>query len=93
MSAVLQPALSWAMGTIGVCGVLNNNIVVFKTPHTPLTRKLGIQRQFAKLKRDLQRTLGNSVLDDVRVVVASPVDNCVFRDTYGKNFPIDTFPS
>ena len=71
----------------------NNNIVVFKTPHTPLTRKLGIQRQFAKLKRDLQRTLGNSVLDDVRVVVASPVDNCVFRDTYGKNFPIDTFPS
>ena len=27
---------------------------------------LGIQSQFGKLKRDLQRTLGNSVLEDAR---------------------------
>ena len=69
------------------------NIVVFKTPHTPLTRKLGIQSEFSKLKRDLQRTLGDQVLDGVKVVVANPIDSCVFRDTYGMNFPVDTFPS
>ena len=71
----------------------NNNIVVFKTPHTPLTRKLGIQSEFSKLKRDLQRTLGNQVLDSVKAVVANPIDNCIFGDTYGMKFAIDTFPS
>ena len=69
------------------------HIVVFTTPHTPLTRKLGIQSEFSKLKRDLQCTLGNQVLDSVKAVVANPIDNCVFRDTYGMNFPIDVFPS
>ena len=70
-------------------------IVVFKTPHTPLTRKLGIQSEFSKLKRDLslQCIMGNEVLRNVKAVVANPVDKCLFRDTDGMNFPIDTFPS
>ena len=71
----------------------SSDIVVFKTPHTPLTRKLGIQSEFSKLKSDLQRTSGNQMLDSVKAVVANPIDNCVFRDTYGMNFPIDVFPS
>ena len=36
-------------------------VIIFKTPYTPLTRKLGIQHEFSKLKCDIQRILGNNV--------------------------------
>ena len=69
------------------------DIVVFTTPYTPVTHKLGVRREFKKLKKDLQHVLQVDVLGNVQAVVANPVDRCVFRDTYGKNFPVDTFPS
>ena len=71
----------------------DSGVVVFKTPYTPLTKKLGIQHEFSKLKCDLQRALGNNVLNDMKAVVACPIDRCLFRDTYRMNYPVDTFPS
>ena len=68
-------------------------VIIFKTPYTPQTRKLGIQHEFSKLKCAIQRILGNNVLNDVKPIVACPIDRCLFRDTYSINFPLDVFPS
>ena len=70
-------------------------VVVFKTPYTPLTRKLSIRTEFDNLRKDLQRSLGqgSQALHDVKAVIANPIDRCVFRDTYRLNFPVDTFQS
>ena len=68
-------------------------VIIFKTPYTPLTKKLGIQHEFSKLKCDIQRILGNNVLSDMKAIVACPIDRCLVRDTYRINFPLDVFPS
>ena len=56
-------------------------VIIFKTPYTPLNSKLGIQHEFSKLKCDIQRILGNNVLNDMKAIVACPIGRCLFRDT------------
>ena len=37
-------------------------------------------------KQKLQRELGEDVLQEVKVVIAHPVDRCLFQDTYKFSF-------
>ena len=59
---------------------------VFKTPYRREVYKLRIKARIDVFKQKLQRELGEDVLQEVKVVIAHPVDRCLFQDTYKFSF-------
>ena len=64
----------------------DQNLLVFKTPYRREVHKLRIKARIDVFKQKLQRELGEDVLQEVKVVIAHPVDRCLFQDTYKFSF-------
>ena len=62
------------------------NLCVFKAPFTPGIHKLAVKKKFDDLRNALERALGREVLRSVNVVIAHPIERCLFRDTYYLNY-------
>ena len=66
--------------------VFNDGILVFKAPFSPWLRHLRLQREYQRLKCSLQNR-DASMLRDTRMVIAHPVVQNAFLETYRFNFP------
>ena len=67
----------------------DKKIIVCKCEYSPALRYLNLHGTFSKLVRQLQQLLGHSVLRDHRFIVAHPVTNNAFVETYQQNFVKD----
>ena len=67
----------------------DKKIIVCKCEYSPALRYLSLHGTFSKLVRQLQQLLGHSFLRDHRFIVAHPVTNNAFLETYQHNFVKD----